>query len=163
MSGVVMLRGGGSGPGGSSDFTISTINGQLIPTFVDTTRGNKDLSVSSQNVIYAENQINDGDWIRIGNASDADSGYIAEMDGTITYASGHCENTGASSKEVHLFLNGVDQGNIGLLSGGANAQFINTTLDIDFVQGDRIRLQGQDGIAGNIQDTVVRLTLKWRA
>ncbi len=162
MTGVVMLRSGGGG-NSSSDFTISTINGQLVPTFVDTTRANKVLSVSSQNVIYAENQVNDGDWIRIGNASDADSSYIAEMNGTITYTTGHCENTAGNSKEIHLFINGVDQGNIGVLTGGQNAQFINTTLDIDFAQGDRIRLQGQDGAGGVIQDTVVRLTLKWRA
>jgi hypothetical protein len=85
-----------------------------------------------------------------------------DFDGTVVFATGDCENTGASSKDIHLFINGADQGSLGTLSGGANATFINTTIDLNFSQGDRIRLQAQDGISGFIQDTVVKVTVKWR-
>ena len=162
MTGVVMLQSAG-GFGGTSDISISTINGQLVPTFEDTTRGNKQLSVAAHDVHWAENVLSDNDWLRIGNANDADSGYIAELDGTIVFCSGHFEQTNANSKNVHLFINGADQGSLGTLGGGANATFINTTINIDFSQGDRIRLQAQNGSGGNIQDTVVRMSLKWRA
>lgn len=161
MTGVVLLR--PAGGGGTSDITISTINGQLVPTFEDTTRGNKQLSVAAHDVHFAENVLSNLDWLRIGNANDADSGYIAELDGTLVFASAHCENTNANSKDIHLFINGADQGSLGTLGGGANVTFINTTVNIDFSQGDRIRLQAQQGSGGNIQDTVVRLSLKWRA
>lgn len=157
---VTLLRPAGSG---TSDVDISTINGQLVITFVDTTRGDKILSVADEPLMFARNRLGDDAWLEIGNAIDADSGYIADLDGTLVYASGHCEDTGANSKEIHLFVNGVDNGSLGSLSGGANAQFINTTVNIDFSQGDRIRLQAQNGLGGNIQDTVVRLTIKWRA
>ena len=43
--------------------------------------------------------------------------------------------------------------------------FTNTTLDIDYSQGQRIRLQAKDASgspAGNIQDSVVTVTIKHR-
>lgn len=147
---------------------VSIINGQPVMTFVDPTRGigsppiGKRLSVTDQLIIFSENQLSNDDWLDIGNAIDADSGYIMEFDGTVTYATAHCEDTGAESKNIHLFINNTDLGSIGSLVGGANASFINNTLDIDFSQGDKIRLQAKAGSAGIIQDTVVKLTVKWR-
>lgn len=152
------------GGGGSSvtGLTVTVINGQPMLTLEDTARANKILSVADHPFSFAENRLSDLDWIRIGQSVDADSGFIADFDGTVTYATGHCENTGANLKNIHLFINTTDMGSVGTLSGGMNVTFINTTIDIDFVQGDRIRLQAQDGTSGNIQDTVVKLTLKWR-
>ena len=153
--------GGGAGalpPG----LDITNINGQPMLTLEDTTRANKILSVAEQELTFAENVLNDADWIRVGNTNDADSGFIADFDATIVYASGHCENTGAASKEIRLFLNGVNTAAVGTLVGGANAAFADQTLNIDFAQGDKIRLQAVDGVAGLIQDTIIKLTIKWR-
>lgn len=149
---------------GPSDLLMSVINGQPMLTYLDTTRGSpgKRLSVAEQTLIFSENRLSSNDWIEIGNAVDADSGFVVDFDGTVVFATGHCENTGANSKNIHLFINGIDQGSIGTLTGGTNVSFINTTMDIDFVQGDKIRLQAQQGTGGNIQDTVVKLTVKWR-
>ena len=85
-----------------------------------------------------------------------------EVDGTVVFATGHCENTQANSKDIHLIINNTDLGSIGTLAGGANATFVNTLLNLDFVQGDRIRLQAQGSGSGNILDTVVKITIKWR-
>lgn len=156
--------GGSSTTIGTGGLEISIINGQPILTYPDTTRGSpgKQVSVAEQVLIFSETTLTNNDWIQIGTAVDADSGYIADLDGAVMYATAHCENTNANSLDIHLFVNAVDQGSIGTLSGGANATFINTSLDVDFSQGDRIRLQAQNA-TGPIQDSVIKLTLKWRA
>lgn len=84
------------------------------------------------------------------------------MNGTIVFASGTCENTNANNKDIHLYINGIDEGSIGSLFGGTNAVFINNTLNVDIDQGDLIRLRAVDSSTGRIEDTVVKLTLKWR-
>lgn len=141
---------------------VTLINGQPMLTLVDTTRGNKILSVSEQAITYGSNLVNHLTWISIHDATDANSGYIADFDGTVVYANAHCADTGANSKDIHLFINGIDNGIIGTLSGGVNVTFTNTTLNIDFIQGDRIRLQARDIATGSIEDTVAKLTIKWR-
>jgi hypothetical protein len=142
---------------------ITIINGQPMLTLIDTTRANKILSVAESNITFSENKVNHNDWIQIGNANDADSGYIAEFDGTLVYASAHCENTGGNTKEIHFYIGAADSATLGSLTGGANATFNNVTLNTDFVQGDRLRVRAHDGAGGDIQDTVVKLTLKWRS
>jgi hypothetical protein len=159
MSGVVLLRPGG---GGGSSVTISTINGQPIPTFEDTTRG-KQLSVADQPLTWSEMSLDHLDWLDIGAARDAESGYLADLDGTIVAAVGQCEDANANTKEIHVYINGTDQGSLGSLGPGANAAFINNTVNIDFNRGDLIRLRAHNGSGGLIQDTVVKLTMKWRA
>ncbi len=143
--------------------TISTINAQPILTITDTTRGNKQLSSDSSVFNFGENALSHLDWIRVGNASDADSGHIMPMQGTVVMITAHCENTGANSKDIHLFIDGVDQGSLGTLSGGAEAEITNTTVDIDFTQGQKIRLRALDSGSGNIQDTVANVFVRWRA
>ena len=156
---------------------LTVINGQPMFTYIDTTRGTgspvgspvsgKRLSVAEQAITFAENALTVNDWVRIGNSNDADNGYIADFDGTVTYATAQCENTNGNSKDIHLFINGIDKGSIGTLisvaSPSGEATFINTTLNVDFVQGDKIRLQAQQGSGAGIGDTVVKLTLKWRS
>ena len=141
---------------------ITTINSQPMLTLVDTTRANKVLSVAESNLIFSENKLNNNDWIQVGNANDADASYVAEFDGTLVYASAHCENTGGNSKEVHFYIGAADSATLGTLSGGTNVTFNNTTLNTDFSRGDRLRVRAVDGAGGAIQDTVVKLTLKWR-
>lgn len=158
--------GGGATPG---DLAISIINGQPTLTFLDDSRASsspgmgKRLSVADHVISYSSSRLTLNDWIDIGGAMDADSGYIADFDGTVTFATAHCEDTKNNSKNIHLFINSTNEGSIGVLSGGTNATFIDTTLNIDFDRGDKIRLQAQQGSGGAIGDTVVKLTLKWRA
>lgn len=151
-----------SGGSGITGLDVTIINGQPMLTLEDTTRSNKILSVGEQIFTFAENRLSDLDWIRIANASDADSGFIADFDGTIVNISAHCENTGSAAKDLRLFIDGTDTASLGTLSGGANATINDTSLNIDFNQGQRIRLRAVDGVAGNIEDTVIKLTVKWR-
>ena len=131
-------------------------------TLADVTRSNKVLSVSEQIIPFGENTLSHLDWVRpAGNVSDADSGYVSDFDGTITSITAHCENTNANSKDVHLFIDQADMGSIGELAGGSNVIINDTTLNIDFTQGQRIRLRAV-GSSGIIHDTVIKLTTKWR-
>jgi len=159
---------------GAASTSLVNINGQLVLVFNDTTRltGSpetpKQLSVTDNPVIYGENRLINNDWIRMSSANDTNSGFITELDGTVVYATGHCVSTGSNAKDIHLFVNGIDQGSIGTLSGGTDVSFINTTIDIDFSQGDKIRLRAVNNTGsplpgtGPIEDTVVKLTFKWR-
>jgi len=153
---------GNIGGGGIPGLTVSMINGQNVLTLEDTTRGNKILSVSDNPVVFSENVLSNLDWLAVGGARDADSGFITTLDATIVGISAHCENTGGNSKNIHLFVDGADLGSLGTLGGGTNAVINDTILDIDINQGQRVRLRAVDGIPGNIQDTVIKLTLKWR-
>lgn len=148
---------------GLGGFEISTINGQSVATILDATRASKRLSTDSVTLMFSENRVTHLDWLNIGSATDADSGYIAPMNGTIVYSTGHCEDTGSNSKDLHVFINTTDQGSVGSLSGGDNATYSNTTLNFDFVQGDRIRVQAVGAASGRIDDTVVSVYIKWRA
>jgi len=80
----------------------------------------------------------------------------------VVFATGHCEDTGGNSKEIHLYIEGVDSATLGTLSGGADVSFSDNTLDVDFSQGDKIRCRAHDGSGGEIDDTVVKVTVKWR-
>ena len=152
-------QGGGGFPTG---LEITVINGQPMLTLEDTTRADKKLSVGEQGLTFAENALADQDWVRIGNANDALTGFIADFDGTIVYAEGHCENTGAFAKDIRIYINGVDTALAGTLTGGADVSFTNQLLNVDFNQDDKIRLRAIDGVAGTIQDCVIKLTVKWR-
>lgn len=154
--------------------STTVINGQTFLTLVDQTRlgGSpqtpKILSVAEQALVWAENGLSNLDWVRIGNSNDASSGYIADFDGTVVYATAHCENTGTNAKDIVLYINDASVATLGTLSGGNDATFINNTANIDFSQGDRIQLRALNvagspsGGTGPIQDTVIKLTLKWR-
>lgn len=158
---IVLTRpiGGGSSISG---LTTTIINGHPMLTLEDTTRGNKILTVAENVLLFAENKLNDQDWIDISSASGAESSFVATFDGTVVNISAHCEDTKLNSKEIRLYINGIDTAGLGTLSGGANATINDTTLDTDFAQGDRIRLRAINGSGGNIEDTVIKLTVKWR-
>lgn len=147
---------------GITGLALTIINGQPMLTVEDSTRSDKILSVGEQEITWAENKLKDQDWIEIGKAGDAETGYIADFDGTIVYGTAHCENTGINSKNIRIYIDGVDTALLGNLSGGANAEINNTTLDVDFSQGQKIRLRAVNGGGGDIQDTVIKLTVKWR-
>lgn len=155
------VSGGGSGSG-VSGLTISIINGQPILTLVDSSRADKILSVAENPVTWSENKLGNNDWIQIGTANHRESAYVADFNGTVTASTGQCENVGGSDKNIHLYINNVDVGSIGSLIGPTLDTFINTTLNIDFNQGDQLRLRAVNINSGQIQDTVIKLVLKWR-
>ena len=144
----------------------TVINGQPMMTFDDPLRSNKTLSISEQNRTFSRNSVRNSDWLRVDNTAHTEAGFVAEFDGTVCYASAHCEETNDKSKDIHLFIDEVDKGSIGTLTGGENATFTNTSLDFDYTQGQRIRLQAFDtegSTSGKIEDTVVTVTIKHRA
>jgi len=143
----------------------TVINGQPMLTYDDPVRANKTLSISEQNYIFSRGRVSNNDWIRIANTAHAEAGFVAEFDGCVCYASAHCEDTGNASKDIHLFIDDNDMGSIGTLTGGTNSTFTNTALNFDYLQGQRIRLLAVDSngsTAGNIQDTVITITIKHR-
>jgi len=152
---------GGSGSN-VTGLTITTINGQPILTLVDSTRADKILSVAENPVTWSERKLGNNDWIQIGTANHRESAYVADFNGTVTAATGQCENVRNNDKNIHLFINNVDVGSIGSLLGPTLDTFINTTLNIDFNQGDQLRLKSVNINTGQIEDTVVKLVLKWR-
>ena len=149
-------------PGPPAGLALTTINGQPMLTVEDTTRANKILSVGEQVLVWSDNKLNDQDWLRLGDAKHADSGYVMDFDGTIVYASAHCRDTNGNSKEIRIYVDAVDIAGIGTLTGGTNIEINNTTLDVNFSQGQKIRLRAIDGSGDDIKDTVVKLTVKWR-
>jgi len=151
--------GGSTGVVGMS---ITNINGQPMITLEDTTRSNKILSVAENPVTFAENVLLHNDWIQIGTANNADTAFVADFNGTIVAGTGICENVRNHDKNINLYINNVDKGAIGSFTGPTLDTFINTTLNIDFNQGDTIRLRAVDGTTGKIEDSVVKLTIKWR-
>jgi len=166
-TGIVLTRPLAVPSSGTTITGLSTtvINGQPMLTYDDPARADKTLSISEQNHIFSRGRLSGNDWIRIANTSHAQAGFVAEFDGCVCYASGHCEETGASAKDIHLFIDGMDMGSIGTLAGGDNAKFTNTVLNIDFTQGQVIRLRAIDTTgypSASIQDTVITVTIKHR-
>jgi len=146
---------------GIPDISMSDINGQQIATIPDSTRADKELSVDSNTFMWSENALSNNDWIEIAGARDADSGYIMPLDGTIVMATAHCENAQeASTINIYNGASTTPVAAAGSFVVSPNAQFVNTTLNVDFNQGDRIRLRN---VGGNLRDTAVSIFVKWRA
>jgi len=80
---------------GGGDTEVVSINGQPVLVFVDPTRGSpsKLLSVADHIICFSDNTLDNQGWIQVGNANDAAVGYIADLDGTIVSATGHCVDT----------------------------------------------------------------------
>lgn len=145
----------------SGSIGLSTINGQLIPTFIDTGRGSKTLSVETTNVRWAEANVSNNDWIQFGHASDADSGFILPHNGTIVRVVGHCENTVGNSKNINLYIDGTNNGSIGQFVGAGEQNFVNNALNIDVNSGQKLRMRGAPA-SGTIRDTSIILWIRWR-
>lgn len=165
MSAIVLTRPiAAPASSGTEVLGLSTtvINGQPMLTLADTTRSNKVLSVSEQVLVFAENRISHLDWIRIATTADAESGYVADFDGTVTSITAHCENTNTNAKDIRLYVDNVDVASLASLTGGTNSTSADSTLNIDFTQGQRIRLRAEGNTTGPVEDTVIKITVKWR-
>jgi len=141
--------------------TVTTINGQEVLTLIDTTRSNKVLSVGDTSVTWSENKIGNNDWLQIGGAVDALSGYIVPMNATIVKVTAHTADDKNHTKPINLYIDGSLNSTIGTFTAvnGEN-EFRNVTLNIDVNQDQKLRLRG--GTGGTIEDTVVTVWLKWR-
>lgn len=147
-----------------SGLAITDINGQQVLTLIDTTRANKVLSIESSTVTWSENRIGNNDWVQVGNANDALSGYIVPMDATIVKASIHTANNNGNTKGVDLYIDGVnDPGNpiLSVTGAAGEKEDSDITLNIDVTADQKIRIRG-DAAGGTIEDTVVTLWFKWR-
>jgi hypothetical protein len=150
-SGVTALAPSGSG---------STVQNIFGPTYHDDFR-DLELSIETATYSWSEANINDLEWIQLGVASDADSGYSMPYSGYIVSSAMQCENTNGTTKSIDLYVNGSNSGTIGTFSGVVVDQTQHTeTLTIGFAQGDKIRLRGGAG-GGNITDTNIQVRIKW--
>jgi hypothetical protein len=147
---------------GLGGLTITTIGGQEVLTLEDTTRANKVLSIETTAVHWSENVIGNNDWVQVGNAVDALSGYVVPLNATIVKVSMHTEDDNNNSKGIDLYIDGVNTGNIAAFTAvnGEN-EVTDVTLNIDVNAGQKLRLRG-DASSGSIGDTVITVWLKWR-
>jgi len=142
----------------------SPADDQTLLAYTDSVRS-KTLSVESHTFQWADNKIKDNDWIKVGSAGDADTGWVMPLDATIVGVTAHTENTGGGNTyAIDLYIDAVDSGAIATLTGGANASDTDPTLNIDVAAGAKIRLRADQSVgAGDMQDTTVALLVKWRS
>jgi len=140
---------------------------QILLAYTDATRASKVLSVESHTFQWADNKISNNDWLKIGSAGDADSGWVMPFDGTIVGVTAHTEDTGGGNTYgIDLYIGAVDNAAnpIATLTGGADISDTDPTLNIDFSAGDKLRLRGDQSVGtGDMQDTTVALLVKWRS
>jgi hypothetical protein len=141
--------------------SVALINAQPHVVYDDTTRL-KTLSTSLSNYLWAESAINNTEWIQIAHATHSRSGHVMPFNGTIVGMVAHCENTGVNSKPLNLFIDAAltTTNIITIPSNGTDSQVLNMTLDIDFNQGQKLRLRANGG--GTVQDTVISMFIRWR-
>jgi hypothetical protein len=148
---------------GIDSLTFTDINGQSMLTQVDTTRGSKVLSIDSHSYQWSDNSLADNNWVNIGNAADTDSGWIMPFDGTIVGATAFTEDGKLATMAIDIYIDGVDSGPVGTLTGAGNAEFTDTTLDINFVQSQKLRLRGDlTAGTGGIEDVNIMIMVRWR-
>lgn len=140
---------------------ITNINGQDMVTLVDDSRGGKKLTVTEQEITFSENRVNNLDWMSVGDAGHANTGFIFDFDGTITSVTAICPLANGNEKEFRMDIEGVEV-SLGALGPADNSKFSSTILNTDFNQGDKIRVRAYDGTGGNIRDVVIKITMKWR-
>lgn len=139
----------------------STINGQVHPVFIDSSRASI-LSTTMTSFLFAENQISANEWIKIGRATDADSGYIMPFDCTVVAVTAHCENCPPALRNFSLYNNGsLSNLSFVTFTNGTNKTYESITEDIHFSKGDRMRIRGDSNTT--IYDTVFTVFVRWRA
>ena len=149
--------------GPSSGVTISIIDGQPVPTFIDNTRANKVVSIETVTFMWAENIVSNNDWLNIGGTSDAAIGHVMPHNSTIIKITAKTTDNNGNSKDLDLYVDDVlDTSSIASFSGAPGEdEFTDVTLNIDISAGEKIQLRG-DAAGGSIDDTTVTLFVKWR-
>jgi len=161
---TIIVTGGGSGASSQQITGFDSILSEPMLFLTDTTRANKELSVEVTNLMWAESELSDNDWVQIGHASDADSGYVMPYDGTIIRVTGNCENVKSSTCDIDLYINSIDSGSLLQFSSGSNNEqnIVHTDKNIDFSAGDKLRLRADRVSGENLKDTLVEIWVKWR-
>lgn len=152
---------------GLGGLTIKAIGGSGSPGeqqlfMTDSSRGPKDLSIAEFTVAFSENRIGNNDWLEVGSANDATSGYIMPHNATIVRATAHTASS-SSAKDIDLYIDGVATAPLITIpsGGGSESEISDGTLNIDVAAGEKIRLRG-GSTGGAIQDTLVTLWVRWR-
>lgn len=140
--------------------SIGPLEPQQILTLEDTTRANKILSIETTTIVFSENRIGNNDWVQVGNATDALSGYIVPMNATIVRASMTTSNANGNTKSIDLYIDGVNNGALLSVTGAGEQTDRDNLLNIDVAQDAKLRLRG--GTGGNIEDTVITIWFKYR-
>lgn len=148
---------------GSTNLNIVNINGQPTLVFDDSTRSDKTLSVAETAVSWSESSLSNNDWLNIGSAVDATSGYEIPMDATIVRFTAQLADNNGNTKSLDLYINGSINSTLTTFTGASGEKTArNEALNIDVNQDDKVQLRaGPTG--GNIDDIVATVWLKWRA
>ena len=149
---------------GLTGLTITTIGGQEVLTLIDTTRASKVLSVETSAITWSENVIGSNDWLDVGGATHADLGYVIPLNATIVKMTGHTADNRGNARDIDLYIDDVlSTSSIVVFTGSPSGQEEDSdvTLNIDVTAGEKLQLRG-DAAAGNLDDVVITLWLKWR-
>lgn len=141
-----------------SQFNIVDLNGIQVMMIDDPILGQ--VSVETCNFTFGENCISRYEWMKIGRASDSDSGFIMPHNGVIVGYSAHCENGRNMAQEFKLYIDGVRNDLFAFPMGNGNVTAHAMNVNLPFLQNQKIRLRAWD--KGNIDDTVINLFVKWR-
>lgn len=143
------------------EWSLEELNGVFV-TFAKDPAREKILSVDTCQFTWAENSVSNHEWMKIGRATDADTGYIMPNPGTIIGVTAFCENGNNASQVFRLYIGNIQVSSsfFQFPAGNGNVSYVSTTENIDFNRGDRIRLRA--GNNGSIYDTNISIFVKWR-
>lgn len=141
---------------------LSTIDGEIILTFNDTTR-TKRLSVETVTVMWNDPLLSANEYLEMGGAAHADLGFVLPHDATLVKATGAVGDNNGNSRDIDLYVNQtLDTASILSFSGASGPDTdADVTLDIDLSAGDVVTLRG-DSTSGDLDDIAVVLFFKWR-
>ena len=144
------------------NLTIVNIDGQPTLVITDTTRtGSPQLSVETTAITWAEAFVSDNDWISIGNAIDALSGFIIPHKARIVKVTAHTEDDNNISKAFDLYIDGASQSLFSFTAVNGENEYQQVNTDITVAKDTKLRVRATNTPSGSIGDTVITLWLKW--
>jgi hypothetical protein len=145
-SGVVESDFGGGGP---------------MPFIIDTTRGNKQLSIDSANHKFSHKEAQENDWFTINEINYAELGYPMQFNGTVIGMVVFVEEEDTAGN-IDIWINGVFRGaGVTLGATGVNVEYHNMALDITFNESDILQTR-MDNLASVKEGTIVIVYTRWR-
>lgn len=145
-----------------TNLTIINIDGQPTLVIIDNTRtGNPQLSVSETAITWSEPFISNNDWIQIGNANDALSGYIVPHKARIVKITAHTADDQNISKAFDLYIDGASQSLFAFTAVNGENEYQQVTTDIQVAKDTKLRVRSTASPSGSIDDVVITLWLKW--
>ena len=142
-----------------SEFNVVHLNGVDVMMMTDSVRG-FDVSVETCTFTFAESSVSTYEWMKIGRATDSDSGFVMPNNGVIVGVSAHCENGKNREQYFDLYVDNSDTRLFQFPSGSGNVEVDDMTKTIPFSKGQKLRVRA--GNEGSIDDTVINLFVKWR-